>query len=291
MMVETEILGRTLRYRSLTAKTPDGLSIAVQDHDRRGGGRDVLFIHGYSQSSLAWLRQVTGPLAQQHRLVTYDLRGHGMSDKPTDPSYFREPTRWAAEVEAVIDVAGLYKPVLVCWSYGGRVALDFLTEKTDGVISGLVMVAATSTDRADVMGSAAPLLRRMANAHELAENIAATDALLAACAAAPLSEQELATMLAYNVMTPPAVRSALSGRPAPYQQTLERLSVPVLTIHGAMDQINLPAMSENTQRFVAHAQSRVYQASGHMPFWEEAERFDADLSAFLAALDAPIASR
>jgi pimeloyl-ACP methyl ester carboxylesterase len=287
MIVDTKILGRDLRYRRLTAVTPDGVAIAVQDHDRGRGARDILLIHGYSQSSLAWLRQVTGPLADEHRLVTYDLRGHGMSDKPADPIFYRDPSRWADEVQAVIDATGMHEPILICWSYGGRVALDFLTEKSAAAIGGLVMVAATSTDRAETVGPATPLLRRMAAAEELAENIVATADLLAGCAAIPLSPPELGVMLAYNLMTPPVVRRALSGRPATYDDTLSRLTIPVLTVHGCLDQINLPTMSHHTARQVSHAQSLLYQESAHMPFWEEAERFDKDISTFVSALGAP----
>jgi non-heme chloroperoxidase len=50
------------------------------------GGRPILFIHGISQSSLAWSRQLDSELARDHRLVAMDLRGHGLSDKPRDPT-------------------------------------------------------------------------------------------------------------------------------------------------------------------------------------------------------------
>ncbi|WP_156681212.1 alpha/beta fold hydrolase [Sphingomonas profundi] len=290
MTVEASVLGRTLRYRPITAHTPDGLAIAVQDHDRGGGGRDVLFVHGYSQSSLAWLKQVTGPLADRHRLVTYDLRGHGASDKPLDPSFYREPRRWADELAAVIDAAGLVSPVLVAWSYAGRVVLDYLAQRGCGAIGGLVKVASTSSGDRAMMGDGAAILRRLAEATELVEVIAAARALLAACTAVPPAPPELEFMLAYNMVVPPAVRLALVGRPVDYQAVLAGLSVPVMTVHGALDPINLPAMSEHTGSLAPGCRGIVYDRAGHMPFWEEAERFDADLDSFLRGLGATAAS-
>ena len=47
-------------------------------------GHPILFIHGFSQCGLCWSRQLDSDLAQDHRLVAMDMRGHGLSDKPLD---------------------------------------------------------------------------------------------------------------------------------------------------------------------------------------------------------------
>ena len=47
-------------------------------------GRPILFIHGASQCSLQWNLQMNSSLADVHRLVALDVRGHGLSDKPRD---------------------------------------------------------------------------------------------------------------------------------------------------------------------------------------------------------------
>ena len=52
------------------------------------GGPALLLIHGWSQSDLCWLNQVRGDLASTFRIVTFDLRGHGLSDKPTQPEHY-----------------------------------------------------------------------------------------------------------------------------------------------------------------------------------------------------------
>jgi non-heme chloroperoxidase len=68
-------------YKSLVARAPDGVSIAAQDWGNPAGP-EILFIHGFSQASLSWARQTSSELAKEFHIVTYDLRGHGNSDRP-----------------------------------------------------------------------------------------------------------------------------------------------------------------------------------------------------------------
>ena len=72
-----------LKYKPISVKTPDGLTISAQEWGNPTGP-EILLIHGFSQSHLSWMRQVDSDLAKEFRIVTYDLRGHGNSDKPLD---------------------------------------------------------------------------------------------------------------------------------------------------------------------------------------------------------------
>jgi non-heme chloroperoxidase len=283
-MTETPLtlraLGREAHYRSFRVCTPDGVSLAAQDWRQGTSGRDVLLIHGFSQSHLSWLKQVSGPLAAEFRLVSYDIRGHGGSDKPLDPRHYREPERWADEVAAVIRQAGLQRPVLVFWSYAGRIALDYLGSRGDTEISALVFVNATSKADASVLGPATPVLRSMTQ-DDLAANIEATLTLLEVSTAQPLSDPELRYMLAFNMVVPPAVRANLVGRAADYEAILRGLRVPVLAVHGDKDTINLPAMADYTCATTRNARKIIYPGVAHMPFWEVPEAFDRDVGEFL----------
>jgi len=74
---------------------------------------------------MSWMRQVDSDLAKEFHIVTYDLRGHGNSDKPLDPAAYRNSTAWGQEAQP-IDAAGLKRPVLVGWSYAGPMLSDYL---------------------------------------------------------------------------------------------------------------------------------------------------------------------
>lgn len=285
-MPEPSLLGRTLAYKFCRVATPDGVHIAVQDWDRGGGGRDVLFIHGFGQSNLCWINQVTGALARRHRLVTYDLRGHGASDRPLTEEFYRDPERWAGEVRAIIDELRLVSPILVAWSYGGRVALDFLGSGKKAPIGGLVMVSATSTGRPEFFGSATPLLRALTEVADLAEDFDATRRFLKSCVVSPLDSEVEALMLAYNLAVPATVRKHMAGRPADYDAVLVGLQSPLLAIHGAQDAVNSPEMALHAARTCPGGQAIIYDDVGHIPFWESPERFDDDLGRFLDDLAA-----
>src|SRR5712672_936599 len=129
------------KFKAVSVKTPDGLTIPAQDWGNPNGP-EILFIHGFSQSHLSWMRQVEGDLAKEFRIVTYDLRGHGNSDKPLDAAHYRDSKAWGDEVQAVIDAAGLKRPVLVGWSYAGRVISDYLATHGAGQIAGINLVDA-----------------------------------------------------------------------------------------------------------------------------------------------------
>ncbi|NDW07512.1 alpha/beta fold hydrolase [Jiella pacifica] len=278
--VDFTLLERDLHYRSTHIQTPDGLTIAVQDWGEGSGRRDVLFIHGFSQSHLCWLKQVSGKMSKVFRLVTYDNRGHGMSDKPMEPAFYRDPQRWADEVNAVITGSDLHRPILVVWSYAGRIALDYLTHYGDEGISGLVMVCATSSAGPGTAGPAAPLMRAMAE-RELAPSVEASVQFGRACFTTPPPQAEMEVFLACSAVTPNSVREALVGRPAEYAETLQKIDVPTLVIHGEQDRVLLPATAEHTARMVKNAKLLVYEGIGHTPFWEASDRFDADVTAFI----------
>lgn len=67
----------------------DSVTLAVQEWGNRSGSA-ILFIHGSSQSHFFWGRQVEDPaLQREFRLVIFDLRGHGASEKPVGDAFFK----------------------------------------------------------------------------------------------------------------------------------------------------------------------------------------------------------
>ena len=91
--------GQELKYKPIAVKTPDSLTISAQDWGNPTGP-EILFIHGFSQSHMSWMRQVDSDLAKEFHIVTYDLRGHGNSDKPLDPAAYRNSKVGAGQYTA-----------------------------------------------------------------------------------------------------------------------------------------------------------------------------------------------
>jgi non-heme chloroperoxidase len=245
------------------------------------GGPALLFIHGWSQSDLCWLNQLRGDLARTFRIVTFDLRGHGLSENPPGPEHYADGQLWADDVASVIDQTGLEQPVLVAWSYGGYIVADYLRAYGDTRIGGINLVDAAVILRPPAFDHIGPgLLENVRGmcVPDLAANIAATRRFLRACTSRPLGGDEMAAALAWNMVVPPAVRGALLSRELDASDILASVAVPVLVTHGQEDAIVLPSMAKHTLTVCPAATASWYDGVGHMPFWEAPDRFDRELA-------------
>jgi pimeloyl-ACP methyl ester carboxylesterase len=253
-------------------------------HAREWGdpqGPGLLFIHGWSQSDLCWAKQVAGDLATRFRIVTFDLRGHGLSDKPTGPEHYTDGQLWADDLAAVVGQTGLERPVVAAWSYGGFVVADYLRAYGDEAIAAINLVGAAVLLKPPGFDHLGPGLLENANdacASDLATNIAALRRFLRACTARELDEEAFIATLGWNMAVPPPVRAALIARELDGDDALATTSVPVLVTHGREDTIVLPSMAEHTLDICKQSVASWYDDVGHMPFWEEPERFDRELS-------------
>jgi pimeloyl-ACP methyl ester carboxylesterase len=267
------------KFQEVSVRTPDGLIVSAQVWGN-ANGPEILFVHGFSQSHLSWIKQVTGDLANDFRMVTYDLRGHGGSDKPLEPQRYKDSKAWADEAEAVMDATGLKRPVLVGWSYGGRIMADYLKIHGTARLAGLNYVDAGQKADPSFFGPNLKNLPLMAS-EDLATNIAATRAFLHGCFSRQPTQDEFETMLAFNMMVPPKVRLGLSNRPLDVDDLLKSLKLPVLVTHGSEDKNSNLIAAEYTAKMIPGAKLSVYQGIGHSPFFEDAPRFNAELTAFV----------
>lgn len=276
-------------------EAPGGSARPVATHEIRGGGEarlyarewgdpeapSLLLVHGWSQSDLCWAKQVTGPLAARFRIVTFDLRGHGLSEKPVGPEHYGHGQLWADDLAAVIEQVGLERPVVAAWSYGGFVLADYLRAYGDVSISAVNLVGGAIVLRPPTFDHLGPGL--LANAQDacaldLATNIDAMRRFLRACTASELDQDSWERALAWNMAVPASVRGALIAREIDGSDVLASASVPVLVSHGRNDAIVLPSMADYTLGVCGHAVPSWYDDVGHMPFWEAPERFDAELA-------------
>src|SRR5467141_4097286 len=79
----------------------DGVEIYYEVH---GSGPPLLLTHGYSSTSEMWQGQ-TAALSKHHKLVLWDMRGHGRSDYPDDASAYSEALT-VADMAALLDEVG-----------------------------------------------------------------------------------------------------------------------------------------------------------------------------------------
>jgi len=278
---------------------PAGARTPIGRHEVRGGGglrlsvrewgdRDgppLLLVHGWSQSQLCWARQIEGHLARRFHIVTFDNRGHGMSEKPLGAQPYLDAGLWAEDVAAVIDHLGLDRPVLVASSYGGFIVTDYVRAYGERGIAGINLVGGAVMLKPPTFDHIGPgLLENAPGAcgHDLATNIAAIRRFLEASSARQLSPDDWSTALGWNMVVPAEVRGALISREIDADDVLSSLTIPVLVTHGRADAIVLPSMAEHVLDVCRTAEPSWYDDTGHFPFLEDPARFDRELDELAA---------
>src|SRR5258707_9945139 len=98
----------------------DGVEIHYEVH---GSGPPLLLTHGYSSTSAMWQGQIEA-LSKRHRLVLWDMRGHGQSDYPADPRAYSEALT-VADMAALLDEVGATSAIVGGLSLGGYLSLAF----------------------------------------------------------------------------------------------------------------------------------------------------------------------
>jgi pimeloyl-ACP methyl ester carboxylesterase len=92
----------------------------------QGSGEPVVLVHGFTNRAELWTATGIAPeLARDHRVIVFDLRGHGKSDKPHDPSrYGREMT---LDIVRLLDHLGIRRAHIIGYSLGGILTSQLLT--------------------------------------------------------------------------------------------------------------------------------------------------------------------
>jgi non-heme chloroperoxidase len=258
-----------------------GLQLHVREWGRPDG-TPILFIHGWSQNHLCWAKQYESVLADEFRLVAYDLRGHGMSEAPLEPEHYTDGNLWADDVAAIIDALGLDRTALVGWSYGSFVICDYIRAHGQDRIAAINFVEGavklSETAFGTLIGPGFLDHFVGATADDLPTNIATMRSFVKVCASKPLAAEDFETALSWNIAVPAQIRANLAAREIDCDDVLGALEVPLLVTQGRADTVVLPAMAEHVLAICPTAEASWYDGIGHLPHMEEPARFNRELA-------------
>jgi pimeloyl-ACP methyl ester carboxylesterase len=102
-----------------------------------GEGPPLVVINGLG-GEVSEYKRITGPLAERCRVLAFDNRGAGRSDKPDTP-YTVEVM--AMDAAAVMDGAGFKGATVMGISMGGRIALELCLQRPD--LAGKLVLVST----------------------------------------------------------------------------------------------------------------------------------------------------
>lgn len=134
----------------------NSVSLAVAEWPGPVKGPTIVCVHGLTANHTCWA-SVADLLSPAYRVIAYDLRGRGESDKP-DKGY--SLALHNDDLEGLLNHFGLKKPVLVGHSLGAHIALRFAATHPERV-SKLVLVDGGIDVRAEVLDSLRPAIDRL----------------------------------------------------------------------------------------------------------------------------------
>jgi pimeloyl-ACP methyl ester carboxylesterase len=137
----------------------NGITLATRNWPERGSppsGRAIVCVHGLTANHTCWY-PMAETLAAAHRLIAYDLRGRGDSDKPAKGYSLAEHN---ADLLGLLDHFGLEKAVIMGHSLGAHIAVRFAAHHPERV-DRLILFDGGLDVRAEVFDSLAPAVNRL----------------------------------------------------------------------------------------------------------------------------------
>lgn len=270
----------------------------------RAGAPPVVFLHGGPGQGSAHFDALAGPYMERDlRMVYFDQRGSGHSERPTSNDYALSTL--VEDIEGLRRTLGVPKIALLGHSFGGLLALEYATKYPQNV-SHLIFVAGVwNFDlQCRLRGERFAQLRPEAYARVRGDTIAPDGSRRSHCdyefrglQGAERERYNLEIMFpdpavsaridsvnaARNVRnTGELSRGLFQGGLLQYRlASPDRLTMPVLVIAGRFDGAAVPAGLRELARSLPNARFVEYERSGHFVYLDEPDRFAKEVSAFI----------
>lgn len=235
--------------------------LSVIDAGRSLSERTLFFIHGFGGNADQWRKQLP-EFAEKNRVIAYDLRGHGLSDRPMGTYSIDE---LVADVEALVEALRLpEKFVLIGHSFGTSIAAEYAVKHPERVEK-MVMIGAAAEYELNPYLKAAFTIPSQA-----AEGIRRV-----AAAISPITPDMPAYVM--RSMYQNAMR-IWRGR-----DVLPRVTTPTLVIMGHRDRVFKQAAFEHVPELIKGAQFVKVPVSKHMVQLERPDAVNRAITRFLGA--------
>ena len=275
-----------------TVKGSSGLlSTAVELHyeDTGGTGRPIVLIHGWPLSGASWADQVPALTGAGHRVVTYDRRGFGESDKP-EKGY--DYDTFADDLKELLDELDLRDVSLVGFSMGGGEVARYIGRHGTDRVHSVVFASAVppfllkSEDHPDggldqdtVEGMQADLRKDPAGFFDTFATgfFSAGDDL-------KVTEAQRQEALALAAQADPeAAAQCIAAWVEDFRDDLAKVDVPTLVIHGDSDgTVPFEVSGSKTHAAVAGSELHVVKDGPHGINVSHKDEFNTALLTFLA---------
>ncbi len=241
-----------------------------------GEGDVILLIHGSTGSIADWQVSVAYPLAESYRVVAFDSYGFGLSER--NDSFKYGHALWTQQAIDVLDALGIDSAVVVGHSAGAMTAVLLAADQPER-IRGVVLTG---------HGFAADPTQMLPFLPGVGELWAATRTIIGDSFSDSYREQAEAahrirgTRAAYlafmrsQYYSPTSIRLLNSG--------YEEIKVPVLQMHGALDQSQTIDSARELSSRLADTRFVAIEGSDHFVHIEAPDQWVKEVTAFAESL-------
>ena len=255
-----------------------------------GQGPPVILLHGFGACTYTW-RYLAPELAKDHRVFALDLKGYGLSDKPDDGKY--AVSDQADMVAKFIRTRDLHDLVVIGHSMGGGVTLMTyfqVREDSPARIKKLVLIDSAGYPQKMpwfIRFARIPVLNEIGG--RLLSPRFVSSLVLRKCYynKDKITDEQIDTYAYYGSL--PGAREAVTQTakqlvPEDIDALTARyktISVPVLIIWGAEDEVVPLSVGKEFKRDIPDAELAILPHCGHIPPEEEWQKTNEFVEAFL----------
>ena len=263
--------------------------ITLNVEDSGGTGRPVVLIHGWPLSGASWAAQVPALTQAGFRVITYDRRGFGQSDKPADGFDY---DTLADDLAGIMDLMDLKKATLVGFSMGGGEVARYITRHGEDRLQSVVFAAAVppymlkTEDNPDgpLTKAAADGMESVLRADRTAFFDTFTKGFFSVDGVLKVSEadRQKAIILCHQSDQAAALGCMKAFATTDFRDDLPEVTVPTLVLHGAGDgTVPFEGSGGRTHKAIAGSKLVVIEDAPHGFNVSHAEEFNKALIDFL----------
>ncbi len=271
------------------AKAQPTRRVQLHVEDTGGSGRPVVLIHGWPLSSESWAAQVPALRDAGFRIIAYDRRGFGRSEKPEDGYDY---DTLANDLAGLVVDLDLRDAVLVGFSMGGGEVARYVSLHGQDRLGGVVFAAAVTpclmkspdnphgplTSGKAEEKTAGLKADRHAYFDEFTRNFFSVDGALQV----DESQRQSAIGLCLQSNQVAALGCMHAFSTTDFRDDLTRISVPALVLHGDADAIvPFEGSGALTHAAIEHSELHVLKHAPHGCNISHAEAFNSALLGFL----------
>jgi pimeloyl-ACP methyl ester carboxylesterase len=257
------------------------VSIYVEDI---GEGTPVIFLHGWPVNYKMFEYQLNVLPNQGIRAIAIDFRGYGKSDKPSTGYDY---DRMADDVRAVIDELQLTDAVLAGFSMGGAIAVHYMARHAGHGVSKLALLSAAAPVFTQREGYPYGLTPAQLTEQIIEPIFADRPKLLETFGGMFFAKKHSRPFmdwfhaLGMEASSYGTINSAIALRDEDLRGDLSSIQVPTAILHGKKDEICPFEFAEEMHKGIAGSQLIAFEESGHGAFYDELEKFNAELIRFI----------